>query len=634
LFPGSVTEARDEATGQLRLAVDFDQLRQELSEQLVEGPQERYRIDWPGKREALALANSPTNKTLRPVSDQSLQFDTTKNLFIEGDSLEALKLIQNTYLGQVKLIYIDPPYNTGKDFIYRDNFSSDQMFHEIASGERREDGARLVSNPESNGRFHSLWLNMIYPRLKLARNFLSSDGIIAIHIDENEYSNLEKLMDEIFGRENNLGTIVWDKRNPKGDAKGVAQQHELISLYARNADIVKKSHGLLRKKDNAEAILQKARTLISNAGGVNDTVRQEFKQWLSRQSFSGGELAYSNIDNNGRVYQPVSMAWPNNKPAPADYFEILLHPKTGKPCPVPEKGWRNPSATMKDLNSRGLIVFGNDETTQPRRKYLLEDNIYENVPSLLYFGGSDEELFKSLGITFDNPKPLYVAKKIIEACCPNEGIVMDFFAGSGTSAHAVLAQNASDGANRRFIMVQLDEEVARSNPNYLKGFDSISKLSIERIRQSGKAILAGDDQADWDQDVGLRVLKIDTSNMHDVYYRPNEITQQDLLAHTDNIKPDRSAEDLLFQVLVDWGVDLTLPINRETVHGKIVFLVDGNALIACFETGVTEELVNEVASREPLRVVFRDNGFVSDTLKINVEQIFAQRSPSTEVKSI
>jgi adenine-specific DNA-methyltransferase len=633
LFPGCVTEAADEA-GKRRLVVDFDQLRQELSDHVVEGPQERYRLDWPGKREALAVANAPITKTLRPVRESSIDFEHTNNLFIEGDNLDALKLLQETYLGKIKLVYIDPPYNTGNDFIYRDVFSSNQVEHEIAAGERSEEGNRLVANPDTSGRFHSDWLTMLYPRLKMARNLLSEDGIIVIHIDEHEYANLEKILDEIFGPENNLGTVIWDKRNPKGDAKGIAQQHELIAFYARNSTYVKNSHGLKRKKENADAILKQAEKLISASGGVSDQVRRDFKSWLSHQTFSGGELAYSHIDENGHVFQPVSMAWPNNKPAPADYFETLMHPVTGKACPIPEKGWRNPSATMKALLSKGLIVFGPDETTQPRRKYLLSENMSENVSSLLYFGGSDDEFFKSVDLFFDNPKPIYVAKKLIEACCPAEGTVLDFFAGSSTCAHATLAINSEDGVNRKFIMVQLAEEIPDGNPMRKKGFEHIPQLSAERIRRAGAKIIERPRHPSWNADVGFRVLKVDTSNMQDVFYRPDEVGQADLLAAVDNIKPDRTPEDLLFQVLVDWGVDLTLPIRRETIHGKTVFFVDDNALAACFDSGVTEELVKELAGHMPLRMVFRDNGFVSDAVKINVEQIFRQLSPNTDIKSI
>jgi adenine-specific DNA-methyltransferase len=632
LFPNCVTEARDEKTGKLRLAIDFDQLRQELTDHIVEGPQERYRLDWPGKREALALANAPIAKALRPCPEESLDFDTTKNLFIEGDNLEVLKLIQDTYLGQIKLIYIDPPYNTGKDFIYRDSFASDQVTQEIASGERSEEGARLVANPEGSGRFHSNWLSMMYCRLKIARNLLKDDGVIAIHIDENEYPNLEKLLSEVFGEKNNLGTIVWDKRNPKGEVVGVAQQHEIISVYCKSKEYFKENCDLKRPKENASRIIEHAIKLLGSSARVTDEIRRKFREWISKQDFSGGEKAYCFIDDNGDVYRPVSMAAPD-KPETRSH-RPLIHPHTGKPCPVPAKGWRFPDKSMDELVARGEVLFGEDETTQPNRKYLLKENMFENVPSLLYYGGSDDGLFTEMDITFDNPKPLAIAKKIIQPICTNSDLVLDFFAGASTAAHAVMQLNAEDGKRRQFIMVQLPEECPPASRAAKAGLKTIADLSKERIRRAGKKILEGECHPDWNRDVGFRVLKVDTSNMKDVYYRPDDLKQSELPGLIDNVKPDRTAEDLLFQVLVDWGVDLTLPIRRETVQGKTVFFVDDNALVACFDKGITEDLVKELAGHEPLRVVFRDNGFVSDAVKINVEQIFRQLSPITEVKSI
>jgi len=629
-----VTEARDEATGKLRLAVDFDQLRQELSDHIVEGPQERYHLNWPGKREALLAANAPIAKTLRPCREESVDFETTQNLFIEGDNLEALKLLQETYLGKVKMVYIDPPYNTGKDFIYEDDFAENADEFLKRSNQKDEAGNRLVTNFDTNGRFHSDWLSMMYSRLKLSRNLLREDGITVIHIDEHEYPNLEKLLGEIYGESNNLGTVVWDKRNPKGDATGIAQQHELISIYCKNKEYFKKECELRRPKKNASKMIEKVNQLIKSAGSITDKVRKQYKEWISAQNFSEGEKAYNLIDDDGEIYRPVSMAWPNKKKAPDDYFVPLTHPLTKKKCPIPKRGWRNPSTTMNELIKRGLILFGPDESTQPTRKYLLKDNLYENVPSLLYYGGSDDVLLSDLGLLFDNPKPVTVSKELIRTICNGNEIVVDFFAGSSTTADAVMQLNAEDGGNRKFIMVQLPELCDEKSEAFKAGFKTIAEISKERIRRAGKKILEGEYHEGWNRDVGFRVLKVDNSNMKDVYYRPDELSQGDLLEAVDNVKPDRTAEDLLFQVLVDWGVDLTLPIRRETVQGKTVFFVDENALIACFDTGITEELVKELAGYQPLRVVFRDNGFASDEVKINVEQIFRQKSPSTEVRAL
>lgn len=638
LFPGCVTEATDE-NGKLRLAVDFDQLRQELSDHVVEGPQERYRLDWPGKREALVLANAPIAKALRPDERESIDFDTTLNLFIEGDNVEALKLLQDSYLGKIKLIYIDPPYNTGSDFIYEDDFSESAREFFERSMQEDENGNKLFANLESNGRFHSDWLSMVYSRLRLARNLLSPDGAIIIHIDENEYPNLEKVLSEVFGEENNIGTIVWDKRNPKGDATTVAQQHELISIYSKDKSTFREKVDFRRTKENAQSMLDKAAALIGTHGGVTDECRRAYRQWLNKQDFSGGEKAYSLIDNEGRVFRTVSMAWPNKKKAPDDYFIPLVHPVTGKPCPVPDRGWRNPPKTMQELLNRGEVVFGQDHTTQPTRKYLLSENTKENISSLLYFGGSDDALFNELGLLFDNPKPVAVAKRLIQSICQGDDILLDFFAGSATAAHAVIALNSEFGTNIKFFLVQLPEEIPAESLARKGPLRTIADLARERIRRSGKKILEGECHPDWNRDVGFRVLKIDTSNMQDVYYRPDQVEQKGLLDAVDNIKPDRTPEDLLFQVMVDWGTDLAAPISRETVQGKTVFFVNkseyaGPDLIACFDTGVTEDLVKELAKHEPVKAVFRDNGFVSDAVKINVEQIFRQLSPTTDIKSI
>ena len=634
LFPGCVTEARDKATGDVRLAVDFDQLRQELSDHLVEGPRERYRLDWPGKREALALANAPINKSLRPSRKESVDFDTTQNLFIEGDNLESTKLLRENYLGQIKMIYIDPPYNTGSDFIYEDDYCEDYSSYLTRSEQVDPSGNKLVSNLETNGRFHSDWLSMMYSRFRVARNLLSEDGVIAVHIDENEYANLEKLLTEIFGKKNNLGTIVWDKRNPKGDATRVAQQHEYISLYSKDYECFKNKVDFRRPKENAQLMLDKAATFIRQHGGINVASRGAFKKWLAAQEFSGGEKAYSLIDEYGDVYRTVSMAWPNKKKAPDEYFIPLVHPVTGQECPVPKRGWRNPPKTMKSLLDAGQIVFGVDEKTQPTRKYLLKENTKENISSIMYFGGSDDALFSQIGLEFDNPKPTQVARRIIQSVTSGKDIVLDFFAGSGTCGHAVIELNASRGSNLRFILVQLAEPISDSSVVARTGCRTIADLCKERIRRAGNRIADGDCHPDWNGDLGFRVLKLDTSNMKDVYYRPNELKQSDLIDTVDNVKEDRSVEDLLFQVLVDWGVDLTLPIRREILQDKTVFFVDDNALVACFDLGVTEDMVKELAGHKPLRAVFRDNGFVSDSFKINVEQVFKQMSPGTEVKSI
>jgi len=633
LFPSCVTETKNES-GELKLAIDFDLLKQELSDSIVEGPQERYHLNWPGKREALLTANAPIAKTLRPCREESVNFDTTENLFIEGDNLEALKLLQETYLGKVKMIYIDPPYNTGKDFVYKDDFAENSEKFLEKSNQIDEEKNRLISNTESNGRFHSYWLSMIYTRLKLARNLLAEDGVIVVHIDENEYTNLEKILTEIFGEVNNVGSIVWDKRNPKGKVAGTAQQHELISIYCKNKSKFAEEDYFYRRKENADAILKKAKDLIIKSGTVNDKVRNDFKKWVnsSKLNFSGGEKAYSNIDDNGNVFQPVSMAAPD-KPETRSH-RPLIHPVTKKPCPVPEKGWRFHDKSMDVLVEENLIVFGTDEMTQPRRKYLLKENIFEAVPSLLYFGGSDD----ALGLPFDNPKPVKVATKLIDIICNGDDIVMDFFAGSATTGHAVLNSNAVDDGNRKFILVQLNEECTSKSIARKKGFNNIADISKERLKRAAQELLS--DAPNAKVDTGFRVLKIDNSNMTDIFYRPDEITQADMFAQVENIKEDRTDEDLLFQVLLDWGVGLTLPIAKQQITSTDVYFVNGDEdnegadLVACFAENISNDLVKSLAEKQPLRVVFRDDGFVNDSVKINVEQIFKQISPITDIKSI
>ena len=636
LFPGCVTESRDETTGAVRLAVDFDQLRQELSDHIVDGPQERYRLDWPGKREALALANAPINKALRPVPGESLQFDTTKNLFIEGDNLEALKLIQDTYLGQIKLIYVDPPYNTGKDFIYRDSFSSDQVTQEIASGERSEEGARLVANPEGNGRFHSNWLTMIAPRLRLAKNLLTRDGAIFVSCDEGEQPRLRLIMDEIFGQSNFVADMVW-AAGRKNDSRLVSVSHEYIVCYARDSEYLRENGVTWRqRKKGLDEIYAQYERLKRQHGNDYKAMTEGMKEWyrsLADGHPSKAHKHYAHVDARG-LYFPDNISWPGGG---GPKFEVL-HPRTKKPVKVPSRGWMTSDPKrMQEWIDDDRVHFGDDENSVPCIKSYLKDKELQTPYSVFYQDGrAASKRLRALmgGDLFDFPKDELVLQEVIEMMTEGEDIILDFFAGSSTTAHSVMLQNAKDGGNRKFIMVQLDEAADEKSEAFKAGFKTIPDVSRERIRRAGTQVLDGDCHENWNRDVGFRVLKADTSNMKDVYYRPDELKQSDLLDMVDNVKEGRTAEDLLFQVLVDWGVDLTLPIRRETVQCKTVFFVDDNALVACFDRGITEDLVKELAGHEPLRVVFRDNGFVSDAVKINVEQIFRQLSPTTDVKSI
>ncbi len=628
LFPEAFTEGPAGQAGK----IDFEVLKQLLGG-VVNEREEKYGLNWHGKRQARQLALMPSTGTLRPCPEESTDWETTKNLMIEGDNLEVLKLLQKSYAGKVKLIYIDPPYNTGKDFVYPDNYRDNIQNYLELTGQTDGENRKLSSNTEASGRFHTDWLNMMYPRLKLARNLLSDDGTIVVHIDENEYPNLEKILSEIFGKENNLGTIVWDKRNPKGDATGVAQQHELISVYCKNRNTFKENVDFRRTKENAERMMHKASALIRQAGGVTHEVRKEYKTWLAKQDFSGGEKAYTLIDDKGEVSRTVSMAWPNKKKAPDDYFIPLIHPETLKECPVPKRGWRNTGSTMKKLLEKGLIVFGKDESTQPTRKYLLYQNTKENVSSLLYYGGSDDALFSELGLPWDNAKPLYVARRLIQPLCGDGEILMDFFAGSGTAAHATLSLNSEDSTTRRFIMVQLPELILDDTDAFETQFKDIAQISKERLRRAAKKIK--NENPMFTGDLGFRVFKLDTSNIR-TWEPDRDDLNQTLLDSIDHIKPDRSEEDILYELLLKLGLDLCVPIETRTVSGKAVCAIGGGALITCLDENIAQEEVEPLglgiadwhAELEPAgdsTVVFRDSAFADDVAKTNLTAILEQR---------
>ena len=604
LFPGCVTEAQGE-NDQLKLAVDFDQLRQELSGSIVEGPRERYHLNWPGKRDALLAANTPIAKTLRPCREESVDFDTTKNLFIEGDNLEALKLLQETYLGKVKMIYIDPPYNTGNDFIYKDDFAASTAEYLLDSGQKDEEGKRLVANTEANGRFHSDWLSMMYSRLRLARNVLSDDGVIFISIDDGEQSNLKKLCDEVFGSRNFISTFIWKSRQiiDSRNKTNASTDHEYILIYSKSID---------------EFSLQ---------GKEIDTAK------------------YSNPDNDPRgLWMSNSILGLANASQRPNLHYPITDPNTGWEfmCPS-DSGWRYSFDTMNKKISDRRIVFPKELSGRPReKKYLSEiKSKFTGCSSVLSddvgytLNGTREVRDMMGGKLFDFPKPILLLKTlIVQGVVQNEDVVLDFFAGSATTAHAVMKLNAEDGGNRKFIMVQLPETCDEKSEAFKSGYKDIAAIAKERIRRAGAKILAGECHEGWNKDVGFRVLKVDSSSMKNAYYTPDAIHQSQLEMLIDNIKPGRTPEDLLFQVLLDWGVDLSLPIRKQSIQGKTVFFVDENALVACFDRGVNEDLVKELARLKPLRVVFRDNGFGSDSVKINVGQLFRQMSPTTELKSI
>lgn len=632
LFPGCVIEAKTEQ-GSVMLSVDFDKLRQELSGSIVEGVQERYQLNWPGKREALLMANMPIAKTLRPSRDESVDFDTTKNLFIEGDNLDALKLLQEAYLGKVKLVYIDPPYNTGKDFIYKDDFSidvDDYMWH---SNQRDAEGVRLVANTEANGRFHSDWLSMIYPRLKLARNLLRDDGAIMISIDDNEVDNLRKVCDEIFGEENFVGQVVW-QRSKKGDSKLIAKVHEYILCYVRDKGNVLTSGPWRRPKEGADQVLAKYAELRASLGGNHEAIREEMQDWykqLPKDDPRKAHKHYNWSDDRG-LYFAADFAGPDDGRESRPRHDIF-HPVTGKSCKKPSTGWRWDEEKTKWALAQTppRIHFGQDETTIPTRKSYLFEIDSEPFSSVFYRDGRSatlevEELIGKGWFPF--PKNTDVLMELIELITKPDDIILDFFGGSGSTGHAVMKVNQAHGSKRRFVLVQIPEETGRN------GYTTIAEITKKRLCEAGKKIAAS--VGPTVVDVGFRTLKIDTSNMADIYYAPDELEKANLQLFEDNIKPDRTADDLLFQVMLDWGVDLALPISGKTIQGTEVSFVDGNALVACFNSngGIDEGFVKELAKYQPLRVVFRDAGFKDSAVKINVEQIFKSLSPSTEVKCI
>ncbi len=607
-FPGCVTESRND-NGEVVRAVDFDLLRQELSTEVVEGPQERYHLNWPGKREALLAANAPIAKTLRPCREESVDFDTTRNLFIEGDNLDALKLLQETYLNKVKMIYIDPPYNTGREFIYDDDFAEDAEEYLLRSGQASDEGVRLVANTDANGRYHSDWLSMMYPRLRLARNLLRDDGVLFISIDDNEVANLRRLCDEVFGETNFIATIIWQKvYAPKNTAQWFSEDHDFVLVYAR------------RKGSWKPQLLPRTPEM---------------------------EARYSNPDNDPRG------PWKAENMSARNRYDAGIYPITcpsGREIAGPPRGayWRISKERFNALVQDNRIWWGEDGNNTPAVKRFLNEVASGRTPQTLWSYkdvGHTQDAKKTLlkYVPFQNTenvlnsvKPVELLQRMLQLAGPADenAIILDFFSGSATTAHAVLKQNAEDGGNRRFIGIQIAEPLPVEEPN----LHSIFEMGTTRIRnvlnefceQVHETFEAGQSHPTN----GFRILRVDSSNMADVFYRPDEATPSLLSNHIDNMKEGRTDEDLLFQVLLDWGVDLSLPIATEEIGGRSVFFVDGNALAACFEDGIDEAFVKELAKRQPLRVVFRDSGYGSDDVKINVEQIFRQLSPGTEVKTL
>ena len=611
LFPNCLTERIGE-NGRLEHAIDFDKLRLELSKDIVEGSQERYQFTWPGKREAIRIANTPSNMTLRPDKESSVDFDNTGNLYIEGDNLEVLKLLREDYLGKVKMIYIDPPYNTGNDFVYEDDFSQTAGEFRDKSGMFDEDGNMILQNyevnSESNGRFHTDWLNMIYPRLKVAKDLLTEDGVIFISIDDNEVENLRKVCDEVFGERNFIAQLIWERAySPKNDARFISNSHDYVIMFAKNIDnfVI----GRLERTDEANARYQNPDNDPRGVWKPSD---------LSVKTYNA-ECDYPITTPTGRIIEPpAGRCWSLSKKA---FFERLQDNR---------------------------IWFGSDGNSVPCIKRFLTELKFDGMAptSILFYkevGHSQEgakevvSLFGDKGV-FDGPKPVRLLQRLITlANLKDDSIVLDFFSGSATTAHALMKTNFEKGTDRKFILVQLPEAVSDKKKG--QGYSTICEIGKERIRRAGKKIMEELEAKKADNglfdkeseptrlDVGFRVLKLDTSNMQDVYYTPEDSSAATLF--DDNVKPDRTPEDLLFQVMLECNLPLSAKIERKTIAGKEVFSVNDDYLIACFDEEVNETVITDVAKRKPLYFIMRDSSLSSDQVADNFEQIFNAYSKDT-----
>lgn len=593
MFPNAVTETIDE-NGNVVRAIDKDVLMQEINTKVVEGNEERYQFTWPDKKKSVLLANAPINKTLRPCREESVDFDNTENLYIEGDNLEVLKLLQETYLGKIKMIYIDPPYNTGNDFIYNDVFAQSADEYLENSGQFDDDGNRLVKNLDSNGRFHTDWLNMIYPRLKLAKDLLADDGIIFISIDDNELENLKKICEQIFGNANFIANIVWKHaQQSKNDEVYFSRQYNHTLVYAKEKVKVHRFYFERSDEDNKN---------------------------------------YSNPDNDPKgMWRSGDVRSPNFRRTLC--YDIIA--PNGNVIKAPTNGWRWSEQSVKEKIKSGEIKFKDDYSGIIRKIYLCDQpgRTPENLWEGNKFGTTRQaaalikELFDGVQV-FDTPKPIEVIEAMLSIVLNDkEGYVLDFFSGSATTAHATMQLNVEDNGHRKFIMVQLPEETDEKSEAYKAGYKNICEIGKERIRRAAKKIAEENPEAKFDG--GFRVLKCDSSNMKDVYYNPTDYEPSLFSALEDNIKEDRSPEDLLFQVMLDLGVLLSSKIEEITIANKKVFYVDGNYLIACFDENVTEEVITEIAKQKPYYFVMRDSSMANDSVATNFEQIFATYSPDT-----
>ena len=609
LFPNCVTE-RLNKDGKSELAIDFEKLQAELSNEIIGEGEERYQFIWPDKRAANRLANTPTTMTLRPCREESVDFDHTQNLYIEGDNLDVLKTLRETYLGKVKMIYIDPPYNTGNDFVYNDDFAQSCSEFEEISGLFDEEGNQTIDpmqrNTESNGRFHTDWLNMIYPRLKVARDLLSDDGVIFISIDDNEVENLMKICDEIFGEMNFVAQIPWRKRTAKSDVPfGISQDYEFIICYVKSGEF--------------------------------------------RASIPGGERKYYETpDYPGRPWRVHDLTKQTTASERPNSYFTMVNPKTGEKYPANQlRTWAVTYDTFDEYYNKGRIVFPGDydflNISRPAFRYWKEDDMKKagedfgriavstKLPDIIGMSQDGTKEVTNLfdGKIFSFPKPSSLIKFFLEVINSKDSLVLDFFPGSATTAHAVMQLNAEDGGNRKFIMVQLPEKTDEKSEAYKAGYKNICEIGKERIRRAGKKIKEENKDKEGIEklDTGFRVLKLDSSNMNDVYYTPEDFDKHTLFS--ENVKSDRTAEDLLFQVMLDLGIGLSAKIESRQIAGKTVYLVDENYLVACFDRDVTEATITEIAKLHPVYFVMRDASAANDNVIDNFEQLFEAYSKDT-----
>lgn len=651
IFPNCITETVDE-NGNPKKVINFELLKQMLSGEVLEGD-EAYEFTWVGKKASIVEANKPIRKTLRPCKEESVNWDTTENLYIEGDNLEVLKLLQESYLGKVKMIYIDPPYNTGNDFIYKDNFAMGLTdYNEQVGTYSEETGERLFKNTDTNGRFHSDWCSMIYSRLMLARNLLTVDGCIFISIDENEVNTLKSICDEVFGSSNFIAELIWSAGR-KNDSKYISISHEYILCYFRDAQYIREHQIVWReKKQGLDDIYSKYDSLRKLYGKDNERIEKELKSWF--KGLPDGHPAkdhahYSRVDDNG-IFFADNISWPGGGGPKYD----ILHPVTKKPVKIPSRGWLTNENTMKQWIEQGRVAFGKDENAVPTLKSYLKDREMTVPYSVFYKDGraSSKRLATLMGKkVFENPKDEEIIQRLIEFCGTDDGdIVMDFFSGSATTAHAVFLANVNQSKKRKFILVQLPEPIDPKNAsagaakkvaeNAIALLDSINaehnicEIGKERIRRAGSLVKMENPLFAQELDIGFRVLKLDESNMNDVYYSANDYSQVMLAMFESNVKSDRSDLDLLFGCLLEWGLPLSLPYGSEQIDGCTIHNYNDGDLIACFDENVPDSVIKEIAKRQPLRAVFRDSSFANSPSKINVGEIFKLMAPDTRVKVI